>query len=334
MMVSTRSYLTVGLAAALVTTSAGAHAVAPATSPALTTVASPAVQLAAALAPLLEPVGSAAAGAFVSADVGGFTESPGDWIINAYGVIQPWVAYGVELFAWATEWLPWPIGLLAPQSDIIYDAWQLFAQSVVYSFAFLVDGQIELVLPTLAAGIQTGIANLIEGEIAWILSFFPPLPPIGLAAATLPESGTLESGPLESVSVESGPLESAPVESGPLESAPAGHSTDQANLAEGSDTAPAEAISPQPTPVAVNPETAPQSKRQTYRNTIREVRPAAAASAGHAETTPTHSQETAESRATEHRAGPAQTPSTRKAIRAAGSDDRAGRTTRAATRPS
>ena len=129
MIVSARSHLSAGLAAGLVLAATGAAVVAPTAGPPPIRVASPAVALTAAFPQL--PV----------VDFSGVAETPGDWIINAYGVIQPWVAYGVELFAWATEWLPWPIGLLAPQADIIYSGWQPFAESVVYSFAFLVDGE-------------------------------------------------------------------------------------------------------------------------------------------------------------------------------------------------
>ena len=152
------SHFTTGIACCLVTAGVIAAPAAPA-APASVTVASPVVRLAVA-------------------------ESPGDWIINAYNTVQPWVEYGVELFAWAVEWLPWPIGLLAPQADIVYGGWQPLAQSVVYSLAYLVDGRFDLIVPTLTLGIQTGISNLIQGEIAWIASFFPPLPPIGSAEAT------------------------------------------------------------------------------------------------------------------------------------------------------
>lgn len=149
------SYFTAGMACCLLAAGVGAAPVA-SEAPA---VASPAVRLAVA-------------------------ESPGDWIINAYNTVQPWVEYGVELFAWAVEWLPWPIGLLAPQADIVYGGWQPFAQSVVYSLAYLVDGRFDLIIPTLTLGVQTGVTNLIQGEIAWIASFFPPLPPIGSAQTT------------------------------------------------------------------------------------------------------------------------------------------------------
>ncbi len=181
MTVSVRSHLTAGLAAGLVA-AAGIAVVAPTAAPALAPVASPALA-----SPAIAL--TAALSAFPTfpeiIDVA-LAATPGEWIINAYSVVQPWVEYGVELFAWATEWLPWPIGLLAPQANIIYSGWQPFAESVVYSLAFLVDGQFDLIVPTLTAGIQTGVTNLIQNEINWILGFFPPLPPIGFAAATVP----------------------------------------------------------------------------------------------------------------------------------------------------
>ena len=191
---SVRNRVSAGMATGLVAALGGAAVVAPGIDtpsvPAVMTLSSAAVELTAALQPLLQPgaaaEASAAAAAFVGADATEAAQSAGDWIINAYYTIQPWVEYGVQLFAWAFEWLPWPIGLLAPQAYIVYSGWQPFAESVAFSLAFLVDGQFDLVLPTLAAGIQTGLTNLVQGEIAWILSFFPPLPPIGFAAATAP----------------------------------------------------------------------------------------------------------------------------------------------------
>lgn len=187
MTLTVRSTLCAGLSAGILAATVTAYGAAPISAPAgpLPMISVPAVDLAAALQPLLDPAGGPGApvAASATANVGGETSSPGDWIINVYNVVQPWVAYGVELFAWAVEWLPWPIGLLAPQADIIYSGWQPFAQSVVYSLAFLVDGQFDLVLPTLVNGIQTGVSTLVQNEIAWILSFFPPLPPIGYAAA-------------------------------------------------------------------------------------------------------------------------------------------------------
>jgi len=171
MMVSARSRFAAGLFAAAAGTALVAPVAVPtAAIPSVPAMVSPAVQLSAALTPLTQPVRAAAS---TASAVG---ETPGDWIINAYFTVQPWVEYGVEVFAWATEWLPWPIGLLAPQADIIYSGWQPFAESVAFALAYLVDGQFDLVLPTLTFGIQTGISTFIQNEIAWIASFFPPLP--------------------------------------------------------------------------------------------------------------------------------------------------------------
>ena len=64
----------------------------------------------------------------MGADATEAAQSAGDWIINAYYAIQPWLEYGVQLFARAFEWLPRPIGLLAPQAYIVYSGWQPFCR--------------------------------------------------------------------------------------------------------------------------------------------------------------------------------------------------------------
>ncbi|MCB0924448.1 MAG: hypothetical protein KDB50_07885 [Mycobacterium sp.] len=278
MMVPVRSHLTAGLAAALVAGTAGFTAGTPQTHPALSMVAAPAVELAAALQPLLQPgvpdgslqaAEAATTGSSPRANVGGITQSAGDWIINAYWTIQPWVEYGVELFAWATEWLPWPIGLLAPQSDIIYNAWQPFAESVVYSFAFLIDGQFELILPTLSAGIQTGITNLVQGEVAWILSFFPPLPPIGGAAAGI-ATRTTEPAPA------AGSAETTVAEAEPTTGTDVTSQTEQSGAAsEATEQAPEQAPEPATEAQAATAETSVTEvpARQSARSTARASRP-------------------------------------------------------------
>ena len=303
MFVRPRSYLTAGLSAGLVLAASGAAVVTPAAGSAPITAASPAVQLSAALTPLLPEIPDVA--------VGGLAESPGDWIINAYGVIQPWVEYGVELFAWATEWLPWPIGLLAPQADIIYSGWQPFAESVVYSFAFLLDGEFDLILPTLSAGIQTGVTNLVQGEIAWILSFFPPLPPIGPAAA---EATTITAGrTAQPASAEAGARTESGVsepEAGPVAVAEP-------------EAAPVAVAEPEAAQVAVaEPEAAVPPAPRATRGAARMPRTAPAASA--AAVTETITTPPAAN------AGPNPEPRAHKASRAGDSGARDGRATRAA----
>ena len=302
MIASTRSYLTAGLSAGLVLAATGAAVVAPTAGPPPIRVASPAVALTAAFPQL--PV----------VDFSGVAESPGDWIINAYGVVQPWVEYGVELFAWATEWLPWPIGLLAPQSDIIYSGWQPFAESVVYSFAFLVDGEFDLIVPTLSAGIQTGISNLVQGEIAWILSFFPPLPPIGIAtaeaAASARSAGRTALPASAAVSTEAAVSETAVSESA--------HTSTPGTAAE-LEAAPVAVAEPEAAPVAVaEPEAAVPPAPRATRGAARMPRTAPAASAA---------------AVTDVIAAPSEAsaqPATRKASRGADSPAGPGRATRAA----
>ena len=195
MTVSVRSYLAAGLAAATMS----AMVVVPATPLTTASVTLPsielsAIELSATVLPLLQPV-TAAAGAMlgaavfdssvpaaaVAADrvpVAAATGSTGDMIINAYNALQPWVQWGFELGAWAVSYLPWPLGWLGQQVNIAYDTGQPIVQALVYSFAFLIDGQFDLIGPTLTNGVTTAVNNLVQGEIAWVLGFFPPLPPI------------------------------------------------------------------------------------------------------------------------------------------------------------
>ncbi len=329
MIASTRSYLTAGLSAGLVLAATGAAVVAPTAGPPPIRVASPAVALTAAFPQL--PV----------VDFSGVAESPGDWIINAYGVVQPWVEYGVELFAWATEWLPWPIGLLAPQSDIIYSGWQPFAESVVYSFAFLVDGEFDLIVPTLSAGIQTGISNLVQGEIAWILSFFPPLPPIGIAAAeaaasarsagrtALPASAAVSTESRRDLSEtavsETAVSETAVSETAVSESA---HTSTPGTAAE-PEAAPVAVAEPEAAPVAVaEPEAAPVAVAEPEAA----VPPAPRATRGAARM-PRTAPAASAAAVTDVIAAPSEAsaqPATRKASRGADSPAGPGRATRAA----
>ena len=322
MIASTRSYLTAGLSAGLVLAATGSAVVAPTAGPPPIRVASPAVALTAAFPQL--PV----------VDFSGVAESPGDWIINAYGVVQPWVEYGVELFAWATEWLPWPIGLLAPQSDIIYSGWQPFAESVVYSFAFLVDGEFDLIVPTLSAGIQTGISNLVQGEIAWILSFFPPLPPIGIAAAEAAASarsaGRTALPASAAVSTEAAVSETAVSESA--------HTSTPGTAAE-LEAAPVAVAEPEAAPVAVaEPEAAPVAVAEPEAAQVAVAEPEAAvppaprATRGAARM-PRTAPAASAAAVTDVIAAPSQAsaqPATRKASRGADSPAGPGRATRAA----
>ncbi len=185
-MLSIRSTLTVGVAASLVAAGVGTAAVTTVASAPLPTLVSPALELSAVVSAL------PAAAAFPTPPgpiVLPTGDSAGDWIINTYNAVEPWVDYGVELVSWAFSWLPWPIGLIGPQADILYSGWQPIGQSLAYSAAYLLDRQFELIVPTLVNGVKTGISNLVQNEIQWVLSFFPPLPPINFPV--LPGATTL-----------------------------------------------------------------------------------------------------------------------------------------------
>lgn len=234
MMVSVRSCLSAGLAAGVLTAAAGSVALVPLSAPPLPALASPAVQLRAAIAAL--PLPAAALPNIPDPIDVGSADSAGDAIINGYNAIEPWVQYSVELGAWAVGWLPWPIGLAAPQVIIAYSGIQPVTQALVYSTAYLIDGEFDLIGPTITNGIQTGVDNVIAGEISWFASFFPPLPPIQFpvlpGAATAPADAVraeapapkpaatrstppAEPAPIESEAVES--VEAVPVESVPVE---------------------------------------------------------------------------------------------------------------------
>jgi hypothetical protein len=232
MMVSVRSCLSAGLAAGVLTAAAGSVALVPLSAPPLPALASPAVQLRAAIAAL--PLPAAALPSIPGPIDVGSADSAGDSIINGYNAIEPWVQYSVELGAWAVSWLPWPIGLAGAQLNIAYSGIQPVTEALVYSTAYLIDGEFDLIGPTITNGIQTGVDNFIQGEISWIASFFPPLPPIQFpvfpGAATAPAdaaraeapapkpAATRSTPPAEPAPVESAPVE--PVESAPVESAP------------------------------------------------------------------------------------------------------------------
>ncbi len=184
MTVSVRSYLAAGLAAATMS----AVAVIPVTLPRIDAITLPSIELSAAVLPLVQPVTAAAgavlgtatpaAAATAAADpVAAATGSTGDMIINAYNALEPWVQWGFEVAAWAVSYLPWPLGWLGQQINIAYDTGEPIVQALVYSFAFLIDGQVDLIGPTLTNGVNTAVTNLVQGEIAWVLGFFPPLPP-------------------------------------------------------------------------------------------------------------------------------------------------------------
>ena len=173
MTVSARSYLAAGLAA--VTLSAAT--VVPMASPRPDVVIMGSLDLTATVSPLIQPLVPAAAAA-VPGPAAAATGSPGDTIINAYNYLEPWVAYGFELADWALGFVP-GVWWVSPAVDLAYFTAEPIVQSLVYSFAFLIDGQSELIGPTLQAGVNEAATNFVIYSFYWFTSLvpLPPLPP-------------------------------------------------------------------------------------------------------------------------------------------------------------
>ena len=116
--------------------------------------------------------------------------SAGDTIIAGYNAIQPWVAYGFQLADYALSFVP-GLWWIAPAVDLAYYTAQPVVQSLVYSFAYLLDGNFTAIGPTLTLGVQNAVNNFIQYGIAWIGSLvplppLPPLPPVPGAAVKSP----------------------------------------------------------------------------------------------------------------------------------------------------
>jgi hypothetical protein len=231
MTVSVRSSLAAGLAAATL----GAVVLVPVSTPrtdALTlskdaftwsSIELSSIEVSAAVAPLLAPFTSATA-AVNPGPVAAATGSAGEAIINTFNAVEPFVQYGFELAAWATGYLPWPIGWLGQQIDIAYNTGEPIVQALVYSFAYLIDGQFDLIGLTLSYGLNLAVTNFVEGEIAWVLSFLPPLPPLPppppfpTAAVASRVVAAAVAGPADSARVGTDtPVTEAPVDAVPTE---------------------------------------------------------------------------------------------------------------------
>ena len=173
MTVSARSYLAAGLAAVTLS----AVAVVPVASPRPDVVIMGSLDLAATVSPLIQPLVPAAAAA-VPGPTAAATGSPGDTIINAYNYLEPWVAYGFELADWALGFVP-GVWWVSPAVDLAYFTAEPIVQSLVYSFAFLIDGQAELIGPTLQTGVNEAAANFVTYSFYWFTSLvpLPPFPP-------------------------------------------------------------------------------------------------------------------------------------------------------------
>lgn len=109
----------------------------------------------------------------------------GNAIKSVYNAVEPWVAWGVDVAAWAAGWVPF-VGLLAPQIVYLYNFGEAIVQSVVFNFADWISGQVSFGqgVVNIANDSWNATVTLINTEIGWLLSFlppFPPIPPIGLS---------------------------------------------------------------------------------------------------------------------------------------------------------
>lgn len=189
MVVSVRSALSAGIAASLLAAGAGAAVVSPAPTPPLPVMASPTVQLSALISALPKPAAATKpTKPTIGPFVGGVASSISDWIINSYDTVQPWIQYSVDLGAWGVGWMPFPVNFAAPQITIGYSGIEPLAQAGVYSFAYALGGQWDLIGPTVKSGVDTAYGNFVRGQIGWITSFFPPAPPLGGAAVAAPKA--------------------------------------------------------------------------------------------------------------------------------------------------
>jgi hypothetical protein len=144
-------------------------------------VESAAVALSAALSPLLlqpNPAAAVVPAPAAAAEVTASATSAGTVIINAYDALEPWVAYGFELADWALSFVP-GVWWIAPAVDLAYFTAEPIVQSLVYSFAYLIDGQPSLIGPTLADGINQAATNFVIFSLEWLYSIvpLPPIPP-------------------------------------------------------------------------------------------------------------------------------------------------------------
>ena len=195
MRISARSILMAGVTTATV----GAVAIAPSVQPAPSPrpQAAPTVQLAAQTVKLpdkaalttwiaaLQRQSPNAAGAVQpvaaaqAAPTAGLFAFPGlgNAIIGAYNIIEPWVAYGVDVADWALGWIPfgWLIG---DQINIFYDSLEPAVQSIFYNIGWWVGGSISFWdgLNNVILDGANAFIGLLNAEIRYGFGFLPPLP--------------------------------------------------------------------------------------------------------------------------------------------------------------
>jgi len=249
---------------------------------------SAAIALSAALSPLLQsnPTAAAAPTPAAAAAVTASATSAGDAIINAYNALQPWVAYGFELADWALSFVP-GVWWISPAIDLAYFTAQPIVQSLVYSFAYLIDGQPSLIGPTLSDGITQAATNFVTYSLEWLYSIvplppIPPFPSLPFASVANPTAASRSVGPRAArtvVRVAAAPAtESTPEATPEPTSEPTPEAPDVAQAIGDSPVTQAVPVTQedpiaQTAPVAVTPT---RAARQAGRSAVRAVRTEAA----------------------------------------------------------
>jgi len=100
-------------------------------------------------------------------------------IENLYNFVEPYVAYVFDLASYVVRFLPW-IGILAPQINYLYYLFEPIVQSGLFNTLDWLAGTISFSqgLSNFWAATTASINQFINNEIYWVLSFFPPLPPL------------------------------------------------------------------------------------------------------------------------------------------------------------
>jgi hypothetical protein len=148
--------------------------------------------------------GSAAVGAL----------SAGSTVMDIYNAIEPWVQYGFEVATWAVGWVP-VVGIFSGQIMVAYFTIEPLVRSVVQSFAYLLDLNIGAIPGTLVNGVVSAATAFVQGEINWVLGFFPPFPPfppLPFAATALAAPTAALAGPMVGPTALAGPVGNAIVD--------------------------------------------------------------------------------------------------------------------------
>jgi hypothetical protein len=250
---------------------------------------SAAVALSAALTPLLQPSPTAAGlpAPTAAAEVAASATSAGNVIINTYNALEPWVAYGFELADWALSFVP-GVWWISPAIDLAYFTAEPIVQSLVYSFAYLIDGQASLIGPTLADGINEAATNFVIFSFEWLYSIvplppIPPFPSLPFASVASPtaasQSAATRAGRSATAASDAADTTAAETPGDQTPSAAVTPADSTSADTTSADTTPAEnpvaaTIAEQDTTQSPGTE-APRGRRGVNRNTVRAQPPAA-----------------------------------------------------------